>query len=508
MTEPQHAKQATGGGVRYSARDAAYFSKRVLARHANVWHLWALGVGAVISGHFSGWNGGLLQGGWGGMFVATIIVGVMYLGLTFAIAEMGAALPHTGAAYSFARTAMGPWGGFLTGLAENVEYVLTPAVIVFFMGTYLSRLFGTPDAWQPFWWIGSYAVFLTLNILGVALSFRVTLIVTLLALACLGVFWIAAIPRIEFARWALDVGAGSQRLPEGHGPFLPNGWSGAFASMPFAVWLFLAIEQLPLAAEESVDPSRDMPRGIIAGFLTLVVSALAILTLNPALPGIGSFALGSSGEPLLDGFRSMFGEGVGGALAVAAVLGLVASFHTIIFAMGRQIFSLSRAGYFPTMLSVTHGRHKTPHVAMIAGAVAGLAVILVVWFIAGETRGAVIGFTLLNMAVFGAMLSYVAQAVSFILLRRNHSDIARPFVSPLGIGGAVATIVIAIATIAFQLAGDAAYRTGIVGVAVWFSLFVTYFALVGRHRLILSPEEEFAMERLTSSAAGGKTSGG
>ncbi|HEX6053177.1 MAG TPA: hypothetical protein VFZ21_28110 [Gemmatimonadaceae bacterium] len=52
--------------------------------------------------------------------MATIIVGVMYLGLTFAIAEMGAALPHTGAAYSFARTAMGPWGGFLTG-ADGTE---------------------------------------------------------------------------------------------------------------------------------------------------------------------------------------------------------------------------------------------------------------------------------------------------------------------------------------------------------------------------------------------------
>ena len=65
------------------------------------------------------------------------------------------------------------------------------------------------------------------------------------------------------------------------------------------------------------------------------------------------------------------------------------------------------------MLSVTHGKHKTPHVAMIAGAALGLAVLLVIWFLAGaETRGAVIGFTLLNMAVFGAMLSYIAQAVS------------------------------------------------------------------------------------------------
>jgi ethanolamine permease len=495
MTEKQTPKRMSGG-VQYATRDAAYFSQRALARHANVWHLWALGVGAVISGHFSGWNGGLLQGGWGGMLVATIIVGVMYLGLTFAIAEMGAALPHTGAAYSFARTAMGPWGGFLTGLAENVEYVLTPAVIVFFMGTYLTQLFGTPEAWQPLWWIASYVLFLTLNILGVALSFRVTVIVTLLALACLLIFWIAAIPRIEFTRWALDVGAGGQKLPEGNGPFLPNGWKGAFAAMPFAVWLFLAIEQLPLAAEESIDPRRDMPRGIIAGFLTLVVSALAILTLNPSLPGVGSFTLGSSGEPLLDGFKAMFGSGLARTLAVAAVIGLIASFHTIIFAMGRQIFSLSRAGYFPEMLSVTHGKHKTPHVAMIAGALAGLAVILVIWFLAGaEKRGAVIGFTLLNMAVFGAMFSYVAQAVSFILLRRRHGDIVRPFVSPLGIPAAVATIVIALATIAFQLAGDAAYRTGIVGVAVWFTVLVSYFAFVGRHRLILSPEEEFAMER-------------
>src|SRR5687768_15677547 len=175
MTEQKPSKRMAGG-VRYSARDAAYFSKRALARHANVWHLWALGVGAVISGHFSGWNGGLLQGGWGGMFVATIIVGVMYLGLTFAIAEMGAALPHTGAAYSFARTAMGPWGGFLTGLAENVEYVLTPAVIVFFIGTYLGTIFGTPAEWAPLWWIGCYVLFVGLNIIGVELSFKVTLV--------------------------------------------------------------------------------------------------------------------------------------------------------------------------------------------------------------------------------------------------------------------------------------------------------------------------------------------
>ncbi|OYW35489.1 MAG: amino acid ABC transporter permease, partial [Azorhizobium sp. 12-66-6] len=99
-------------GVSYTTVDVKYFEQRALKRHARVWSLWALGVGAVISGHFSGWNLGLASGGWGGMFIAAIIIAIMYLGLTFCIAEMSPALPHTGAAYSFARTTMGPWGGF------------------------------------------------------------------------------------------------------------------------------------------------------------------------------------------------------------------------------------------------------------------------------------------------------------------------------------------------------------------------------------------------------------
>ena len=489
--------QRKAGGVAYATRDQSYFDKRGLTRYANVTHLWALGVGAVISGHFSGWNFGLASGGWGGMLVATIIIAIMYLGLTFAIAEMSPALPHTGAAYSFARTSMGPWGGFLTGLAENVEYVLTPAVIVFFIGSYLTGIFETPASWQPLWWIAGYAVFLALNIFGVALSFRVTLVVTLLALACLLLFWVSAIPHMDFARWALNIGEGGVELPEGNGPFLPNGLGGALAALPFAVWLFLAIEQLPLAAEESVDPKRDMPRGIIAGMCTLIISAFMILWLNPSVIGVGSFALGQSGEPLLDGFRAIYGDSIAKGLALIAVIGLIASFHTIIFAQGRQIFSLSRAGYFPTFLSITHGRHRTPHVAMLGGAVLGLLVMMVLWFYLGaDEGGTIIGGTLLNMAVFGAMLSYIAQAASFILLRRNQPNMVRPYRNPLGIPGAVLTILIAVVTLFYQLS-DPIYRQGIIGVAIWFAVFVAYFALVGRNKLILSPEEEFALEHQT-----------
>lgn len=490
-------------GISYTKVDQAYFEKRGLRRYAGVWSLWALGVGAVISGHFSGWNLGLANG-WGSMLVAGIIIAVMYLGLTFSIAEMSPALPHTGAAYSFARTAMGPWGGFLTGLSENVEYVLTPAVIVFFIGSYMGGIFGTPDAAQPLWWIGFYILFVGLNVVGVELSFRITLVVTLLALGCLVVFWVSALPHIDFNRWALNVSAGPDgapvELPEGGGSLFPFGIHGVLATLPFAVWLFLAIEQLPLAAEESVDPKRDMPKGIILGMFTLIVSAFMIMWLNPSVAGIGAFKLGTSGEPLLDGFKAIYGEGTAKLLSTVAVLGLVASFHTIIFAKGRQVYSLARAGYFPPALSITHGTRKTPHVAMIFGSVIALAVMFALWFgLGSEEGGKKIGGILLNMAVFGAMFSYFMQALSFIVLRKKLPHIHRPYRSPFGVFGAALTMIIAVVTLFYQIQ-DPAYSTAVMWVAIWFVIGILYFAVRGRHRLILSPEEEFALEHKKQAA--------
>jgi ethanolamine permease len=488
------------GSVAYAKRDKSYFEERGLTRYAGIWSLWALGVGAVISGHFSGWNFGFATGGWGGMMVAAGIIAIMYLGLVFCIAEMSPALPHTGAAYSFARTSMGPWGGFITGLFENVEYVLTPAVVVTFISAYFSAIVGLDTAYLPVIWVVFYAIFLALNVYGVALSFKVTLVVTLASLAVLVVFWISAIPNIDFSRWALNIAADGTELPEGGGELFPFGFSGVLATLPFAVWLFLAIEQLPLAAEESVDPKRDMPRGILLGMGTLVISAFMIMLLNPSVAGVGAYALSTSGEPLLDGFRAIYGTSGAVVLGLVAMIGLIASFHTILFAQGRQVYSLSRAGYFPSGLSVTHGTHKTPHIAMMAGAALGLTVMLIIWFAnggggSGETQlgDDIIGTVLLNMAVFGAMLSYIMQALSFILLRRNQPDMERPFRSPLGIGGAVVTILIAAVTLFYQMQDPNFYK-GVIWVVLWCAVGIAYFALVGRNRLILSPEEEFALE--------------
>jgi ethanolamine permease len=470
------------GAVTYREADKDYFDKRQLRRHAGVWSLWALGVAAVISGDFFGWNFGLAYG-FGGLLIATLIVTVMYFGLCWSIAEMSPALPHTGGAYSFARSAMGPWGGFTTGVAETIEYVITPAVIVVGIGSYMDSiaddLFGFTLP-LPLWWAIFYAVFVGLNYIGVEASFRFTVFICLVSLAVLAVFFVGALGELDFTHFAIDTGGG----------WLPDGIPGIFYALPFAIWFYLAIEELPLAAEESADPKKDIPRGTMWGLVTLVVTGFLVLFLNSGIaPGSGP--LSESGEPLLDGLKTIFGSGTSASLlGLIAVAGLVASFHTIIFAYGRNIFSLSRAGYYPHPFSVTHGKRQTPHVALVIGAVIGW---IAAYIIYKSGTGSTVGGALLNMAVFGAVISYFMQSVSFILLRRRLPNIERPYRSPVGEWGALISGAIALVTL-IAIFWNSDYRPGVYGVALFYVVAVAYFAVAGRHRLVLSPEEEFAME--------------
>jgi ethanolamine permease len=470
------------GVVTYREAGADYFEKRRLRRHAGVWSLWALGVAAVISGDFFGWNFGLAYG-FGGLLVATLVITVMYFGLCFSIAEMSPALPHTGGAYSFARSAMGPWGGFTTGVAETIEYVITPAVIVVGIGSYMDSisddLFGFTMA-QPLWWLVFYAIFVVLNYVGVEASFRFTVFICLLSLAILAVFFVGALTELDFTAMAIDT----------QGGWFTEGVPGIFYALPFAIWFYLAIEELPLAAEESADPKRDIPRGTIWGLVTLVVTGVLILFLNAGIAP-GSADLSGSSEPLLDGLRTIFGEGTSASLlGLVAVAGLVASFHTIIFAYGRNIFSLSRAGYYPHALSVTHGTRNTPHLALVLGAVLGWIAAYIIY----EWGTGTVGAALLYMAVFGAVISYFMQGVSFVLLRRRYPEIERPYRSPLGEWGAIVASAVALVSLIAIFWNDD-YRPGVYGVAIFYVVAVAYFAVAGRHRLVFSPEEEFAMTR-------------
>jgi ethanolamine permease len=471
--------------VTYTHAAEGYFEKRQLKRSAGFWGLWGIGVAAVISGDFSGWNFGLGEAGWGGLLIASVVIVVMYFGMLFSIGEMSAAMPHTGGAYSFARASMGPWGGFITGLAETIEYVFTTAVIVYFSAFYANaatdELIGldlTDAMWV--WWLVLYIAFVALNTAGAEISFKFAVVVAVLSIGILVLFAVLA-----FANGAVDFGNLLDIEPEaGNSEFLPFGWEGVLYALPFAVWFFLGIEELPLAAEESHDPSKDIPRAGIIGLLTLCATAAIVFVLNPAVAG--SAALSASGEPLLDGFRVFLSSDWAAVLSLFALVGLLASLQGIMYAYGRNMYSLSRAGYYPKVLSLT-GARQTPWVALVVGAVVGFIAIVVV-----DQIGGTAGDIILNIAVWGAVIAYVLQMVSFVLLRRKFPTALRPYVSPVGVPGAVVAGAIAVLTFVGILFNED-YRPAIVAIAVVFVVGLVLFALWGRHRLVLSPEEEYAM---------------
>ncbi|MFG6402205.1 amino acid permease [Microbacterium sp. P04] len=477
-------------GATYTPAGDGYFEKRTLKRSAGIWGLWGLAVAAVISGDFSGWNFGIAFAGFGGMLIAFIILVAMYYGMIFSIGEMAAAMPHTGGAYSFARSAMGPWGGLVTGAAETIEYVATTAVIVFFSASYADAItaellgFSMP-AWV--WWIILYVAFIALNAAGASISFRFAIVVSIISIAIILVFSAMAIFSGAFSWAALwDI------APDpGQTEFLPHGVLPILFALPFAMWFFLGIEELPLAAEESHNPVRDIPK---AGFWargTLIVTGLLVLFLNTGV--IGAEATGVAGEPLLDGFRAIVGDGAAAVLALFALVGLLASLQGIMFAYGRNMYSLSRAGYYPRFLSLT-GKRQTPWVALTVGAAIGFVALLVLDIVTqlNEDAGSVAGAIVLNIAVWGAVVAYLLQMVSFIILRRKYPNAERPYRSPWGIPGAVIAIVIsALIFVGFLL--NPTFLPAIIAIAVVYVVLLVGFGLFFRHRLILSPEEEYAL---------------
>ncbi|MGW6331679.1 amino acid permease [Nocardia rhamnosiphila] len=253
-----------------------------------------LGVGYVISGDYSGWNFGLAEGGFGGLAVATVVIAAMYGAMVLSMAEMSAALPTAGGGYTFARRALGPWGGFATGTAVLIEYSIAPAAIATFIGAYVESLglFGVTDGWWVY--LAVYAIFVAIHLAGVGEALKVMFAITAIALVGLVIFAVASIGNFSLANLT-DIAPDPDAM--GAGELLPFGYLGIWSALPFAIWFFLAVEGVPLAAEEARDPARNVPRGITAAMTVLVVTGAMVLILVPGAGGAA--ARQASGNPLV-----------------------------------------------------------------------------------------------------------------------------------------------------------------------------------------------------------------
>ena len=381
-------------------------------------HLWGIAVGLVISGEYFGWSYGWGVAGTLGFLVTTALIALMYTCFIFSFTELTTAIPHAGGPFAYSRRAFGETGGLIAGMATLIEFVFAPPAIAMAIGAYLNVQF--PDLNPKYAAVGAYIIFMTLNILGVKLAAMFELVVTVLAVLELLVFMGVVAPGFSVANFAANGWSGGEHFG------LPA-LSGIFAAIPFAIWFFLAIEGAAMAAEEAQDPKRTIPKAYISGILTLVILAIGVMLLAG---GAGDWRkLSDINDPLPQAMKMVVGENSGWMhmLVWIGLFGLVASFHGIILGYSRQFFALSRAGYLPAGLAKL-SRFQTPHRAIIAGGLIGIAAIFSDSWI--NLQGMTLTAAMITMAVFGAIVMYIMSMLSLFRLRRTAPELERSFRAP------------------------------------------------------------------------------
>ncbi|HLH34863.1 MAG TPA: ethanolamine permease [Alloacidobacterium sp.] len=391
-----------------------------LKQTLGTWQLWGIAVGLVISGEYFGWSYGWANAGTLGFLVTSLLIAAMYATFIFSFTELTTSIPHAGGPFAYARAAFGSVGGYFAGAATLVEFVFAPPAIALAIGAYLNVQF--PSLAPKHAALGAYLVFMVLNILGVQIAATFELFVTLLAIFELLVFMAVVAPGFHLANFLQGGWAGQNH-------FSLHAVPGIFAAVPFAIWFFLAIEGVAMAAEEAKDPKRSIPIAYIAGILTLVALALGVMLFAGSA---GDWTkLANINDPLPQAMKIVVGARSGWLhmLVWLGLFGLIASFHGIILGYSRQIFALARAGYLPRFLAHVHPRFKTPWLAILAGGVVGIAAIYSDQLITfgGQTLTA----NIVTMSVFGAILMYILSMLALFRLRSSQPHLHRSYKVPL-----------------------------------------------------------------------------
>ena len=415
-------------------------------------HLWAIGVGLVISGEYFGWNYGWAVAGTVGLLIATLVITLLYFTFIFSFTELTTAIPNAGGPFAYALKAFGPLGALVAGYATLIEFLLAAPAIALALGSYIHFLYPAVPILTAS--IVSYVLFTLINLLGIKEAAWFSLIMTLLAIAELLLFVSVVMPNFKLETFLYNP--------------MPFGWGGILAALPFAIWLYVCLEGVAMVAEEVKDEKKAIAKGYISALLTLTVLALAVMI---SVGGIAEWdKLDDLDYPLPESIGLVLGRDnpLTKLFASVGLFGLIASFHSIIISYSRQIFALARSGYLPTTLALVSKSSQVPHVALLVGATLGILALLLL-----DTSKLII------LSTIGAVVVYIISMLALLKLRSSCPDMVRPFKAPFyPLFPAIALLLglIALGAMIYFYSGlSLLFFGGLVTI-------ITFFYASGRHR--------------------------
>jgi APA family basic amino acid/polyamine antiporter len=418
--------------------------KKALHRSLGPFQLTMLGIGAIIGTGIFVLTAEAAQKAGPGMMLAFVIAGFVCAVAALCYAEMAAMVPVSGSAYTYSYAVMGEllawmvgwalileyaiaagavsvgWSGYVVGLAENLMHIHIPHALV--RGPLDGGLVNLPAFLIAL-------VVTALLVIGTKESATVNAVLVAVKVAALTLFVALAVPVMRADHFD---------------PFMPLGFGGVSAAAASIFFAYVGFDAVSTAAEETKNPQRNMPIGLIGSlgictifYLLVAAGVIGTVGAQPVLgaggvglrPGspeltaacqaIGDAKVVCSKEALAWTLRTIGYARIGNLVGLAAGLALPSVILMMMYGQTRIFFVMSRDGLLPENLSAVHPRFKTPHIITVITGV--FVAVFAAFFPVG---------VLADVSNSGTLFAFAAVAVAVMVLRRTDPGRARPFRTP------------------------------------------------------------------------------
>jgi APA family basic amino acid/polyamine antiporter len=390
--------------------------KNSLKKTLGAFDLVLLGIGCTIgTGIFvlTGINAAKYAGP--GISISYLLAGIVCVFAALAYTEFAAMVPVAGSAYTYSYVVMGEFVAWIVAWCLILEYAVCGSTVASGWSGYFVGILNAGGVHIPNYLTKTpiegglinlpascISIFVGLLLThGTKESIVVNRILVAVKLGTIFVFLLVAVPHVKTINYA---------------EFLPFGWNGVALGAATIFFAYIGFDSVAAAAEETKNPNRDLPIGIIG---SLVICTLLYVLVSLALTGITHYSELNNPEPMAYALRQN-GSNIGSALVgVGALVGMITAMLVMMYGQSRLFFVMSRDGLIPSAFSKLHKKFNTPYISC-------LLVTTAVTSISGFVPISNIG----RLTSLGTLFAFAIVAAGVLILRVKKPELSRPFRCP------------------------------------------------------------------------------